>query len=179
MKKDGRPHDDFKKFYEDFFPGVYALMQRCTQEKDVSWDLAQEAFLKLYERWQEFDDIENAQAFIYTIARNLYANYYRREKLKAEVYANLEVDEIDDNNYLKAVTSVETERILYKAIDQLPPQTRTIILMNLKEKNNTEIAQDLGISVNTVKTLKKAAYKTLRDLITKDYWWIIFIKFYC
>ena len=135
MKKDGRPHDDFKKFYEDFFPGVYALMQRCTQEKDVSWDLAQDAFLKLYERWQEFDDIENAQAFVYTIARNLYANYYRREKLKAEVYANLEVDEIDDNNYLKAVTSVETERILYKAIDQLPPQTRTIILMNLKEKN--------------------------------------------
>ena len=51
--------------------------------------------------------------------------------------------------------------------------------MNLKEKNTTEIAQDLGISVNTVKTLKKAAYKTLRDLITKDYWWIIFIKFYC
>ena len=38
MKKDGRPHDDFKKFYEDFFPGVYALMQRCTQEQDVSWD---------------------------------------------------------------------------------------------------------------------------------------------
>ena len=105
MKKDGRPHDDFKKFYEDFFPGVYALMQRCTQEKDVSWDLAQEAFLKLYERWQEFDDIENAQAFVYTIARNLYANYYRREKLKAEVYANLEVDEIDDNNYLKAATN--------------------------------------------------------------------------
>ena len=169
MDRAGKSPIDFKKFFEEFFPAVYALMRKYTQEDEVAWDLAQDAFLK---------GEENAKAFVYTVAKNLFVNYRNREKLKAEVYANLEIDEVDDNNYLKEIMAIETKRLLYAAIDQLPPQTRTIILLNLAGKNNTEIAEDLSISVNTVKSLKKAAYQTLRSLLAKDYWWIIFLNFY-
>ena len=156
MDRTGKSPIDFKKFFEEFFPAVYALMRKYTQEDEVAWDLAQDAFLKLWDKWDEFAGEENAKAFVYTVAKNLFVNYRNREKLKAEVYANLEIDEVDDNNYL----------------------TRTIILLNLAGKNNTEIAEDLSISVNTVKSLKKAAYQTLRSLLAKDYWWIIFLNFY-
>ena len=52
------------------------------------------------------------------------------------------------------------------------------ISVNFVDFHNTEIAEDLSISVNTVKSLKKAAYQTLRSLLAKDYWWIIFLNFY-
>ena len=52
------------------------------------------------------------------------------------------------------------------------------IPVNFVDFHNTEIAEDLSISVNTVKSLKKAAYQTLRSLLAKDYWWIIFLNFY-
>lgn len=178
MDRAGKSPIDFKKFFEEFFPAVYALMRKYTQEDEVAWDLAQDAFLKLWDKWDEFAGEENAKAFVYTVAKNLFVNYRNREKLKAEVYANLEIDEVDDNNYLKEIMAIETKCLLYAAIDQLPPQTRTIILLNLAGKNNTEIAEDLSISVNTVKSLKKAAYQTLRSLLAKDYWWIIFLNFY-
>ena len=165
MDRAGKSPIDFKKFFEEFFPAVYALMRKYTQEDEVAWDLAQDAFLKLWDKWDEFVGEENAKAFVYTVAKNLFVNYRNREKLKAEVYANLEIDEVDDNNYLKEIMAIETKRLLYAAIDQLPPQTRTIILLNLAGKNNTEIAEDLSISVNTVKSLKKAAYQTLRSLL--------------
>ena len=51
--------------------------------------------------------------------------------------------------------------MLYAAIDQLPPQTRKVILLNLEGKTNPEVAEELGISVNTVKCLKKVG---LRDI---------------
>lgn len=40
---------------------------------------------------------------------------------------------------------------------------KKIILLNLQGKNNNEVAEELNISVNTVKSLKKSAYMTLRS----------------
>ena len=85
MDRAGKSPIDFKKFFEEFFPAVYALMRKYTQEDEVAWDLAQDAFLKLWDKWDEFAGEENAKAFVYTVAKNLFVNYRNREKLKAEV----------------------------------------------------------------------------------------------
>ena len=166
---------EFRKFFEDFFPGVYFLLTKYTKEKETAWDLAQEAFIKIYERWADFEDTESAKAFVYTVARNLFINHYRREQLRLNIYKNLELPDFDTNGFLKNVAAEETLRILYAAIDQLHEQTRTIIYLGLKGKNNAEIAQILNVSVNTVKTLKKNAYRTLRELLRKDHFWILFL----
>jgi len=63
---------------------------------------------------------------------------------------------------------------LYDAVDKLPSQTRSIILLNLKGFNNTEVER-LGVSVNTIKSLKKSAYVTLRTLLSKDLLMILFV----
>lgn len=80
---------------------------------------------------------------------------------------------MDDDNYLQEVTLRETIRILYAAIDRLPPQSQKIILLNLQGKNNNEVAEELNISVNTVKSLKKSAYMTLRKYVGKEYLWLL------
>ena len=80
---------------------------------------------------------------------------------------------MDDYDFLQEVTRQETMRMLYVAIDQLPPQTRNVILLNLEGKTNPEVAEELGISVNTVKCLKKSAYETLREALSKNYFVIL------
>ena len=85
------------------------------------------------------------------------------------------VSNVDDYDFLQEVTRQETMRMLYVAIDQLPPQTRNVILLNLEGKTNPEVAEELGISVNTVKCLKKSAYETLRGTLSKNYF-VIFTK---
>lgn len=165
----------FKKFFEDLFPCVYSLLQKYTQENETAWDLTQEAFLKLYERRADFDNLESARAFVYAVAKNLFLNYYKREKLRRDVYADLNIQEIDTDNFLSNVVEEETLRLLYVAINHLSGQKKTIILLNLQGKNNMEVAEALNISVNTVKTLKKIAYRNLRELLSKEYWWLIFL----
>ena len=59
------------------------------------------------------------------------------------------------------------------AIALLPPRTREIIRLNLEGMNNTEVAEELQISVNTVKDLKKSAYVVLRNLLSKNYFLIL------
>jgi RNA polymerase sigma factor (sigma-70 family) len=83
------------------------------------------------------------------------------------VQGNKPVEYIEDN-YLNELTKQETIRILYQAVKKLPPQSREVIQHSLTGKNNNEIVDAMGISLNTVKTHKKTAYRILRDKLLPD-----------
>ena len=51
---------------------------------------------------------------------------------------------------------------------------RKIILLALEGKNNPEIADELHVSGETVRSQKKAAYRKLRDFL-KDYYYVVLI----
>lgn len=78
-------------------------------------------------------------------------------------------EEADDPVFLKEVTRQETFRILHTAIDKLPAQSKQIIMLSMEGLSNAEVGEKLGISVNTVKTLKKNAYAVLRQVLSKEY----------
>ena len=64
--------------------------------------------------------------------------------------------------FLAQVTLMETYTQLELAIQQLPKHCGRIIRLSLQSYTNTEIAEALGISKNTVKSQKRIAYEKLR-----------------
>ena len=168
-------HKEFKAFFETFFIPVYTLMQRYTGERELSRDFTQEAFVRVFEHWGEFETEENAKAFLYTVARRIYLDHCKHQKIENQYQNRVNEENTEEYDFLKEVTRQEVSRILYDAVDKLPSQTRSIILLNLKGFNNTEVAERLGVSVNTIKSLKKSAYVTLRTLLSKDLLMILFV----
>ena len=168
-------HKEFKAFFETFFIPVYTLMQRYTGERELSRDFTQEAFVRVFEHWGEFETEENAKAFLYTVARRIYLDHCKHQKIENQYQNRVNEENTEEYDFLKEVTQQEVSRILYDAVDKLPSQTRSIILLNLKGFNNTEVAERLGVSVNTIKSLKKSAYVTLRTLLSKDLLMILFV----
>ena len=168
-------HKEFKAFFETFFIPVYTLMQRYTGERELSRDFTQEAFVRVFEHWGEFETEENVKAFLYTVARRIYLDHCKHQKIENQYQNRVNEEDPEEYDFLKEVTQQEVSRILYDAIDKLPSQTRSIILLNLKGFNNTEVAERLGVSVNTIKSLKKSAYVTLRTLLSKDLLMILFV----
>ena len=154
---------DFEVFFRENFPPVYAFMKRYTGDDELAADLAQETFIRVYERRDEIVSVDYGKAFLYTVARHLYWNHCKHQRAKENYFTQLDENNVDDYDFLQEVTRQETMRILYTAIDRLPPQTRNVILLNLEGKTNPEVAEELGISVNTVKTQKRKAYAFLRE----------------
>ena len=68
-----------------------------------------------------------------------------------------------DNGFEAEIIEQETFRIVRKAVEELPTQMRNIILYSMKGLKNHEIADKLQISEGTVHTLKKFAYRKLRE----------------
>ena len=72
------------------------------------------------------------------------------------------------------VIEEEAYRIIDDAVNALPPQSARIVKMYLDGKQNKEIAEILGISVNSVKTLKYNALDSLKTLL-KDYFYVLLL----
>lgn len=169
----GNPKQRFKSFYQMYFNSIVRFSTCYLDDNSEGEDIAQETFLKVYERWNTIETEEQMRSYLYITARNLCLDRLRHQNVKEE-YQQQTIqgynthDNKEEETFLSEVTYQETLRQLYNAINELPSQTRRIILLGLKSKSNMEIAQELDISINTVKSLKKSAYKTLRDKVDKS-----------
>ena len=136
-------HDSqLKSYLRGSFPAV----------RDVQ-DVVQESYLRVWKRHGE-RPITSVKAFLFKIARNLALNALRRERISPCLAAseNVVSNVVEEGpGIAEQVCSREEAMILFAAIDALPGRCREIyILRKLKGLSQKEIAQQLGISEQTV-----------------------------
>lgn len=138
--------------------GMYAL--RIVDDADVAEDMVQEAFLNTWERLEGGLEISNFKAFMYRSVRNECLSYLSslKEKVGEEFIPEAGEEEID--------ISFRDARI-WKAIDELPEKCGEIFLMSKRDGySNEEIADELGISIKTVKNQMTKALSRLRESLS-------------
>jgi len=167
--------EDFKLLFNEFFPSLVLFVNRYLNDGDKSADVAQESFIRLWKSSHEFETIDKAKSFLYTTARNICLNEFRHNVVVKE-YSTV-VKCLDSDIFFRDnIIEEETYSLVYKAIEKLAPQSKKIILLVLRGYGNIEIAEELNISVNTVRTLKQNAHRKLKGIL-HDYFYLIAIFF--
>ena len=166
----------FKQLYTDYFQAVWGFCNTYLKDREQSMDVTQETFFKLYERLNDSYTKQNAIAFIYITAKNICMDILRHNKFKLEDAEQLKEVLPSNDSFLDEIASQEMIRCVRSAIDQLTGRSLEIANLSLDGKSNQEIADMLGISVNSVKSLKKEMYTKLRKIIGHDYIVLLFAK---
>ncbi|MGD9557947.1 MAG: sigma-70 family RNA polymerase sigma factor [Mangrovibacterium sp.] len=148
-----------EKLYKDFFPALCVFTFQYTRDIDVARDICQDAFLYIWKKKIFFSTTDAAKSYLFKYVRNRALNYLRDKKAQNEKLLELA---FSDAYFRDILIETEAYDILYKAVVLLPKQGQRIINLTLDGLKNHEIAARLGISENTVKTLKRKAYKSLR-----------------
>lgn len=164
--------DAYEMLFKKYYLSMCMIARRIVEDEDVAKDLVQEIFIRLWEKRGTYDFRETADIFLYVSVRNKCFDYLRSRK-------NLPLQEglsAAGNEYFfrDILIEEETYRIVMEAIDALPAQSGRIIKLSLEGKQNKEISENLGISVNTVKSLKYKAMDTLREVL-KDYFYLLLV----
>jgi RNA polymerase sigma-70 factor (family 1) len=161
-----------KVVYESLFAEYYESLVRFAQkfifDQHASEDLVQELSIHVWEQASRMEIKTSIKAYFYQAIRNRCLNYLKSLKVK------------DKRNllYIDALIHGEDEAELYDpeiidkiktAIDELPPQmARAFRLKLLEGLKQDEIAVEMEISVNSVKThLKRARVKLRESLLQK------------
>ncbi len=75
---------DFEKVYTEFFREIYLYLRGFGISEDLAEELAQETFVKALRAADRFDGSQNIRAWLYTIARNTFFSWKRKQKCFAE-----------------------------------------------------------------------------------------------
>lgn len=154
---------EFDKYFRKLYLplGMYAM--RIVGDADLAEDLVVEAFTKVWKKISEGIEIENFQGYMYQIVRNESLSYLRNRK---ETVGLDNVPEIDD----EIIDTSERDAKIWKAIDELPEKCRKIFLLSKRDGlSNEEIAEEMGISIKTVKNQMTKAFSRLREALSSGH----------
>lgn len=148
-----------KRFKCLYLPlGMYAL--RMVDDTDAAHDLVQDAFLKAWELVDSGADIQNFKAWMYRCLHNLCIDYLRRLHPTDDISLCSDVED-------ESIDTSERDALIWRAIDELPDRCREIFLMSKRDGlSNEEIADELDLSVKTVKNQMTKAFSRLRDALS-------------
>lgn len=143
---------------------MYTICLRYAKNTDHAADILQDAFIKIYEKRQLFDPKYPLAGWIKRIVINQAVDHYRANKRFEYITDDKMFEEVEaENDEISVDAALNLHEILNEVLMLLPDGYRTVFQMyvfdNLKHQ---EIAEYLGVSVNTSKTQLSKARKMIR-----------------
>lgn len=160
----------FENVFRTYYAALCSFSEKYLSKKADAEDVVGHLFVNLWNREQQFQDDAHVRASLYRATYNACLNHIRSSKRvfnREEQYSGER--EINDDSFLNEMLQAELIRMIYKEIDSLPPHYSKIMTLCYHEDlKNEEIAEQLNLSVQTVKNYKSAALKLLRSKLPND-----------
>jgi RNA polymerase sigma-70 factor, ECF subfamily len=153
----------FRTLYDTHVDRIFRLTYRMAGDEELARDYTQEAFVRAYQRLDQFRGEARFGTWLHAIAVSVTLNGLRRVKRTRERERPL------DNALALSLppdTALDLKDRLRKAIDGLPDLYRTVFLMHdLEGYSHREIAAALGVAEGTSKARLSRARAKLRDML--------------
>jgi len=168
--------DEYNKLFIALYPTLCYFANKYIKNIEVAKDIAQEVFIKIWEDKIQFDSPEKIKSFLYVSVKNKSLDYLKSGQNRFIDRGEMPNPELaSDNHFLREVMITETTRMIESAINSLPERCAQIIKLSIKEYSNEQIAEKLSLSINTIKTQKRIAYKKLRSILSDIFSFLLFL----
>ena len=160
----------FEKLFDAYRNILYKYCYGMLGVKAYAEEIVQDVFLTVWVKRDTLNPDLSFKSFLFTVTRNKTIIFLKRAAKNKEVceeifYHSQKFSSPTDLHLREA----EVEKIKEEALDLLPPKRRLIFEMSRNEgKSYEEIAEELGISVNTVKNQISMALSTLREFLLNN-----------
>lgn len=139
------------------------------KDRQEAEDIAVSSFIKIWQKHADFETAQNIKAFLFISTKNAcldYLKHFKRQSLaQKEYFKHLSEEEDYILNYL---IEAEFLQILNEEIEDLPEKCRAVLkLIYIDGLKTNEIAQQLTLSVKTVRNHKARAVSLLHSALLK------------
>lgn len=153
-----------KKLFDRYSREMYFFAMGLVNDHAVAEDAIQESFVYIWNHRDRLDTAYSIAGYLRKSIRNYVLNYLRHQRTRLSHEENI----IREQNFQYQEDTDLSDMIVRMRVvmNTLPEQCRRIFIMAVIEgKTYTDIAGDLGVSVNTVKTQVRIAYKKIRTSV--------------
>lgn len=167
MTKNLSENKAFEELFDLHFSNLVGFVHGYVRDEEVAKDIVHDTFLTFWNNRKRLDLSYSAKSYLFTLAQNLALNYLR----------HLRVVEMNEREIAELLESATEEIIDYeerfarveKKLALLPEKQREVFLKCVvEEKKYQEVADELEVSINTIKKHMVRALKFLRDELQED-----------
>jgi RNA polymerase sigma-70 factor, ECF subfamily len=151
----------FEDFYLDLHRNLYAAMWLITRSRYEAEEIAQEAFLKVLERWDRVQGLDDPEGYLYRTATNVWRSRGRRAAVA--VRRAVHAMPADDS-----IAAAEQRVDLLRGLATLTPRQRAaVVLIDLVGLTSDEAGRALGCRASTVRVLAARGRASLKEGIER------------
>jgi RNA polymerase sigma factor (sigma-70 family) len=142
----------FEEFYEANFRHLFTALSLVTGNRQEAEEIAQDSFLRVYERWDRVAALDDPTAYLFRVAMNAFRNRYRRAVLSVRRALSLAPDTRDD------LAAVETRDEVVRLLQRLDRKQRAALLLTaILDYSAEEAGRMLGLRASSVRSLTTRA----------------------
>lgn len=161
----------FAALFKHFAPRLKTYLVRLGTAEGLAEELVQEAMVMVWRKAAQFDPVRaSASTWIFTIARNLRVDHFRRIGNQPTGAGDDSEEGVDQPDTApqpeEGLLTRQRESGVRHALKQLAPEQAHVLQLSFfEDKPHARIAQELGIPLGTVKSRVRLAVQRLRQLL--------------
>ncbi|NUQ81625.1 MAG: sigma-70 family RNA polymerase sigma factor [Bacteroidetes bacterium] len=178
IEKADNPHLEFEREIRPHLSVLYNYSLRMTGNPEDAEDLVQESLMKAFRFFHSFEKGTNCKAWLFRITKNTFINQYRKtskepgkvdyDEIK-EFFNSVKDDRFEMLDLENELYSDLLDDTLTRALQQLPPDFRTVVILcDLQSMTYEEIADMIGCPVGTVRSRLHRGRHLLKTILS-DY----------
>jgi len=158
--------ETFKKVFIPYHQKLYRIAYRIVQDAANAEDIVQDTFIKLWNKRDEMEHIDNTEAFAIITLRNTSLDYLR--KTKNDYHTTYDVDIPETASLSKQIELKDEASKVKYLINRLPDQQRQVMMMKHWDGySDEEIEEATGLSAGNIRVILSRARKTIREQFIK------------
>lgn len=167
-------HDETqaKSVFQDFYTRYYRMlvgyaMSFVKSEGDAE-DIVQDVFMSLWAKRNDLiQDHGRMMRLLYVSIRNKCLDVIKHNGVE-RTYASNASSQTSEYEIESEIFAAEMYSRIFTYIDALPDRQRKTLQLVMEGKTNAEIAEEMQVKIETVKTQKYKAISTLRTVVSKE-----------
>jgi RNA polymerase sigma-70 factor, ECF subfamily len=149
----------FEGFFEETHQRLFAALCLATGNRYEAEEIMQDAFLALWQRWENVSAMDDPTGYLFRTAMNLFRKRLRRAAVAARRTLALAPRE-------DAFEAIDEQDALMRAMRGLSPRERTaVVLTAILGFSSQEAGKILGVKDSTVRVLAKRAREAMRPMV--------------
>jgi len=152
----------FEAFYDAQSQTLFRRLWLVTGNRSEAEELMQDAFLKVWERWERVDAMDDPVGYLYRTAMNLFRKRYRRAVLAIRRTIGLAPSRDD-------FADADERETVRQMLSTLPARQRAaLVLTELLDFTADQAGRALGVQASTVRSLSRQGRESFRRAMEVD-----------
>ena len=167
----------YSEIFRRYKTVIYMFAYKRTEDREEAKDLTQELFLMIWEKHEELVISTELSSFLYRVVKNKILNYYKHKKVSERYIDSFASEAIQyQNSSDELIRHNDLNNLIEAEIAALPKKMRRVFELSRKTYlTRKQIAAELNITEETVKTHMKHALAKLRTRLGSLVFLVLFI----